>query len=355
MNSGNMISPHLAAAVALSMNHRMTNISTNSFAETTLSTSSFPKLSPESPSAGSSPTMSCAVCGDVSSGKHYGILACNGCSGFFKRSVRRRLIYRCHAGTGNCVVDKAHRNQCQACRLKKCLRKGMNKDAVQNERQPRNTATIRPATDMDHRHFLREHIGTVSVVSSHPELPPREESPLSIAGTGRTGKDKVDVFPDSPGRVLERSLLWTQEVPSFRSLSGSEKSHLLSVNWRLLFLLSLAEWSQTSLLDELNYEPEVIAALNCMRSLDLDRTEYSCLKAVALFLNELSANGLFDMHLEQSLAVLNQHTIRSHPTSSRCGRLLLVLGQLRSIPPSTVDQILGSEGGYLQILSRYLS
>ena len=70
----------------------------------------------------------CCVCGDTSSGKHYGILACNGCSGFFKRSVRKRLIYRCQAGNGVCVIDKAHRNQCQACRLKKCLNMGMNKD-----------------------------------------------------------------------------------------------------------------------------------------------------------------------------------------------------------------------------------
>lgn len=91
-----------------------------------------------------SESLTCIVCGDVSSGKHYGILACNGCSGFFKRSVRRRLIYRCQAGTGGCVIDKKHRNQCQSCRLKKCIRMGMNKDAVQNERQPRNTATIRP-------------------------------------------------------------------------------------------------------------------------------------------------------------------------------------------------------------------
>lgn len=54
-------------------------------------------LSP-APGKALSPVLLCKVCGDTSSGKHYGIYACNGCSGFFKRSVRRKLIYRWGSG-----------------------------------------------------------------------------------------------------------------------------------------------------------------------------------------------------------------------------------------------------------------
>ncbi|XP_053630953.1 nuclear receptor subfamily 2 group E member 1-like [Cherax quadricarinatus] len=86
----------------------------------------------------------CKVCQDHSSGKHYGIFACDGCAGFFKRSIRRQRQYVCKSkGEGGCLVDKTHRNQCRACRLSKCLQAGMNKDAVQHERGPRNSTLRR--------------------------------------------------------------------------------------------------------------------------------------------------------------------------------------------------------------------
>lgn len=37
----------------------------------------------------------CAICGDRATGKHYGAASCDGCKGFFRRSVRKNHTYSC--------------------------------------------------------------------------------------------------------------------------------------------------------------------------------------------------------------------------------------------------------------------
>nr|AHB08894.1 constitutive androstane receptor protein variant 4 [Sus scrofa] len=71
----------------------------------------------------------CAVCGDRATGYHFHALTCEGCKGFFRRTVNKSTSLICPFA-GSCKVNKAQRRHCPACRLQKCLDAGMKKDMI---------------------------------------------------------------------------------------------------------------------------------------------------------------------------------------------------------------------------------
>ncbi|KAM9444135.1 nuclear receptor subfamily 1 group D member 2-like isoform 2-T2 [Clarias gariepinus] len=79
----------------------------------------------------------CKVCGDIASGFHYGVHACEGCKGFFRRSIQQNISYKMCVKNENCLIVRMNRNRCQHCRFKKCLSVGMSRDAVRFGRIPK--------------------------------------------------------------------------------------------------------------------------------------------------------------------------------------------------------------------------
>lgn len=69
----------------------------------------------------------CKVCEDTASGNHFGVLSCEACKSFFRRSIRANARYACR-GNRNCTIEKHTRNRCQYCRLQKCMNMGMRKE-----------------------------------------------------------------------------------------------------------------------------------------------------------------------------------------------------------------------------------
>uniref|UniRef100_A0A8C7HJI8 Nuclear receptor subfamily 2 group E member 3 n=1 Tax=Oncorhynchus kisutch TaxID=8019 RepID=A0A8C7HJI8_ONCKI len=350
-------------------------------------------LSPSSsPGKALSPALLCKVCGDTSSGKHYGIYACNGCSGFFKRSVRRRLIYRCQAGTGMCPVDKAHRNQCQACRLKKCLQ------LSQNERQPRSTSQVRldsidVDTDKEHLSTTRDptsssscsvitrpHITSTSISSS--SAPPQRCAPPSPQNnhrfmvslmTAETCLDEnIDVTSNEPeressdyhlslypsstenvyetsARLLFMSVKWAKNLPVFSNLPFRDQVILLEEAWSELFLLCAIQWSlpldSCPLLSLPDLSPPTMQSKASYTSVDLRLLQevFSRFKALAIVLFKPETRGLKDPEQvenlqDQSQVMLGQH-IRSHYSSqpARFGKLLLLLPSLRFVSSERIE------------------
>uniref|UniRef100_A0A8C7L142 Nuclear receptor subfamily 1, group H, member 4 n=1 Tax=Oncorhynchus kisutch TaxID=8019 RepID=A0A8C7L142_ONCKI len=76
----------------------------------------------------------CVVCGDKASGYHYNALTCEGCKGFFRRSMTKKAVYKCKNG-GTCEMDMYMRRKCQECRLRKCKEMGMLAECLLTEIQ----------------------------------------------------------------------------------------------------------------------------------------------------------------------------------------------------------------------------
>ncbi|KAM3726331.1 Nuclear hormone receptor [Dirofilaria immitis] len=221
----------------------------------------------------------CRVCQDHSSGKHYGIFSCDGCAGFFKRSIRRHRQYVCKnrggGEEGKCLVDKTHRNQCRACRLTKCLEIGMNKEAVQHERGPRNST-------------VRRHIAFYSSPSSagdrSPEFGSESDSSASCIINEISSTTK-----DAAARLFFQILHWSKSLIAFACLSPQEQVAAFTSSWGILFLLSAVEnrFLQSSVLANertinIKMRMKLLSAVSQLEQLRLDSAEYNQLRLLSL-------------------------------------------------------------------------
>ncbi|XP_065082436.1 steroid receptor seven-up, isoforms B/C-like isoform X2 [Ochlerotatus camptorhynchus] len=262
----------------------------------------------------------CVVCGDKSSGKHYGQFTCEGCKSFFKRSVRRNLTYSCR-GNRNCPIDQHHRNQCQFCRLRKCLKMGMRREAVQRGRVPPSQPPGLPygqysIPNGDSVTGFNGH----SYLSSYISLLLRAE-PYPTSRYGQCMQTNnimgIDNICELAARLLFSAVEWARNIPFFPDLQVTDQVALLRLVWSELFVLNASQCSMplhvapllaaaglhaspmaadrvVAFMDHIRIFQEQVEKL---KALHVDSAEYSCLKAIVLFTTGKMLDYLFgDVH-----------------------------------------------------------
>ncbi|NP_998404.1 nuclear receptor subfamily 2 group F member 6b isoform X2 [Danio rerio] len=319
----------------------------------------------------------CVVCGDKSSGKHYGVFTCEGCKSFFKRSIRRNLNYTCRSNR-ECQIDQHHRNQCQYCRLKKCFRVGMRKEAVQRGRIPPSHAGISPASmvgaggdvgggpgmgaDFFNGQPVSELISQLLRAEPYPNSRYGAQCGQQLQGANSSMMG-IDNICELAARLLFSTIEWARNIPYFPDLPVSEQVALLRLSWSELFILNAAQSALplhtapllaaagfhsspmpadrvVSFMDQVRVFQDQVDKLT---RLQVDSVEYSCLKAIALFSPD--ACGLSDpAHVEslqeKAQVALTEYERMQYPGQpQRFGRLLLRLPALRAVPANLISQL----------------
>lgn len=310
--------------------------------------------SPPSPTQGLS--QYCAICRDRATGKHYGAASCDGCKGFFRRSVRKNHVYSCRFQR-NCTVDKDKRNQCRYCRLKKCFRAGMKKEAVQNERD-RISVRRTSYEDLGHNGAL-----SVSTLLNAEILSRQITSPTGVSCHDLSQKRiaSTDDVCDSMKQQLLILVEWAKYIPCFCELPLDDQVALLRAHAGEHLILGVARRS-ISHKDILLLGNDGIIPRNTtdaeigrvairildelvkpLREVQIDDSEFACLKAIVFF--DQDAKGLNDSVKIKSFRYQVQVNLedyindRQYDSRGRFGEMLLLLPALQSITWQMIEQI----------------
>ncbi|XP_012262808.2 retinoic acid receptor RXR-alpha-B isoform X2 [Athalia rosae] len=280
----------------------------------------------------------CSICGDRASGKHYGVYSCEGCKGFFKRTVRKDLSYACREEK-SCIIDKRQRNRCQYCRYQKCLAMGMKREAVQEERQ---------------RTKERDQSEVGSTSSLHTDMP--VERILEA-------EKRVECKPEHQGNYeLVQLVEWAKHIPHFTSLPIADQVRLLRAGWNELLIAAFSHRSidvkdgivlATGLTVHRDsarqagvgtiFERVLTELVAKMREMKMDKTELGCLRSIILFnpdVRDLISKKEVELLREKVYAALEEYTRAARPDEpGRFAKLLLRLPSLRSISLKCLEHL----------------
>ncbi|XP_057307695.1 nuclear receptor subfamily 2 group F member 1-B-like [Hydractinia symbiolongicarpus] len=291
----------------------------------------------------------CAVCGDKSSGKHYGVHTCEGCKSFFKRSIRRNLEYQCRSNK-KCPVDQHHRNQCQHCRLKKCFNVGMKREAVQRGRTS--------VTDNNSVFMAQDSTFSFTLISQLTGAEPFQ--PISSSSTTNLMNNVSQNMCEIATKLLFNGIEWAKNIPFFPTLSFTDQIALVKLGWKELFVLNLGKceipFHLTDLLNSNHLQGwseyyatfcDHVKALQYqiekLRHLQIDASEYACLKALILFTPDTPGlNNFAYIHTlqEKAMNALESYTKTKYPLQpARFGKLLLRLSSIRTINTVVIEQL----------------
>ncbi|PBC27595.1 Retinoic acid receptor RXR-alpha [Apis cerana cerana] len=268
---------------------------------------------------------------------------CEGCKGFFKRTVRKDLSYACREEK-SCIIDKRQRNRCQYCRYQKCLAMGMKREAVQEERQ---------------RTKERDQSEVESTSSLHSDMPierileaeKRVECKMEQQGNY---ENAVSHICNATNKQLFQLVAWAKHIPHFTSLPLEDQVLLLRAGWNELLIASFSHRSidvkdgivlATGITVHRNsaqqagvgtiFDRVLSELVSKMREMKMDRTELGCLRSIILFNPEVRGlKSIQEVTLlrEKIYGALEGYCRVAWPDDAgRFAKLLLRLPAIRSI------------------------